>query len=198
MVKRVSILLASLSIAVLAFAGTGAKPAAAVVPFAIAGDNTPNPNVIFSGGVGGQLIIRVPSGFIRSKVGLGSNTNVRILFTPLNGVGAAGYTFIPATGGYDLVLGGGAFQIIDNITNMLLLGGQFSNAILHGTNGSSSASLTLMRDSVFYAASLFLPPALPANNGSFSVEFVARMPVAAGAAGPGAFQANDGMTFGAL
>ncbi len=196
--KRVSTLLASLSIAVAAFAGSGLKPAEAVVPIAIAGDNTPNFNILYSGGLAGTLNINIPSGFLRSKAGLGSNNNVRILFTPMNGVGAAGYNFVPATGGFDLVLNGGAFRIIDNVTGALLLGGQYSYAILHGTNGSSSESLTLMKDTVSYAATPFFPPALPRINGSFSIEFVSRAPVVAGPAGPGAFMANDGMTFGAL
>lgn len=174
------------------------QAANATTPFAIAGDNTNALNVTYSGGLTGTLKISIPNGFLRSKVGLGVNNNCTIVYTPMTGLGAANYTFNPGTGVFDLLLTGGSFRIIDNVTGAFLLGGQFTNVVLHGTNGSSSLALTMLKDGATYALPApFFPAFLSPNGGSFSIEFVAKGPVGAGTAGMSSFSANDGMTFGA-
>jgi hypothetical protein len=174
----------------------GASHAFASSPIAIAGDNTSNFNISFSGGVGGALQINIPKGFLLSKVGLGFDPNVSIVFTTIGGSGL--YTFNPATGVFDLVMGGAAFKVVDNSSGTVLLTGQFSRSDLHGTNNSSSASLTLLGDSVSYASGTpFFPSSAIPSGGSLSVEFVTKAPIIATSAAPSNFFANDGITFAA-
>ncbi|MCW3058818.1 MAG: hypothetical protein JWQ02_639 [Capsulimonas sp.] len=185
----------ALGISVL-FATIASQDAHAVQAIAIAGDNTNAPNINYSGGFAGAFNLNIPNGFLRSKVGLGFAPNVKIVFSPLVGVGAAGYNFFPAAQTFNQVLGGGKFQVVNNVTGVVLLSGSFSNAILHGTNGSSSLALTLLKDSVLYnIPSPFFPGGLSPQAGSLSVEFVSTAPVSAASTGFGGFKANDGITF---
>ncbi|MDX1934640.1 MAG: hypothetical protein SFU56_18730 [Capsulimonadales bacterium] len=178
-------------------AGTPQMAHAQNTVFAIAGDTTPNPNVGYTGGPAGVFTLNVPKGFIMSKLGLGGSTNCRIDFTPLAGVGAAGYQFNPVTGVWSQILKGGAFRIVDNVTGKLLLSGQFGEAVLHGTNGSSSLALTLQGNTVNYGVAALFPTILKRERGSFAIEFNAMDLVKATHAGAGAFRANDGMSFAA-
>ncbi|BDI28976.1 hypothetical protein CCAX7_10270 [Capsulimonas corticalis] len=178
------------------FATIAPQSAHAVQAIAIAGDNTPNPTINYSGGVSGVFNLNVPNGFLRSKISPMFNPSVKIVFSPLTGAGAAGYSFFPAAQAFDQVLSGGKFQVVDIPTGVVLLSGSFSNAILHGTNGSSSLALTLMKDSVLYnTPSPYFPVGASPQGGSLSLEFVSTAPVAAASTGFGGFKANDGITF---
>jgi len=171
---------------------------AQITSFAIAGDNTPDPNIFFTGGVGGVLVINIPKGFILSKVGLGVDNDVRIVFSRLPGIGASGYNFNAATGEFSQILKGGKFEIVDNATGKLLLAGQFREVVLHGTNGSSSLALTLLRNSVVYDGTTPFFPGGSIDGGTFSIEFIATDKVVADPSGVKSFKANDGMSFGVL
>jgi hypothetical protein len=167
-----------------------------VESFAIAGDTSPNLNVNFTGGVAGTLNINIPTGFIHNKIAGPWDLNVTIHYAPLVGTGAGGYTFNAATGVFDLILAPGNFTITDNTSHVVQLTGSFGYTVLHGTNGSSSLSLTTLANSVNYTLGTpFAPTWTPAGPGSLAIEFNASAPVAANATGPGSFYANDGMSF---
>jgi hypothetical protein len=189
-------ILSGIAVAALAASLSGVAQAAPSA-FAIAGDNTPGLNINWTGGVGGAWTLNATNAFLRSKIGPAFNANVTVNISPLNGIGAAGYFWHAAYGGFDQRLNGGNFTITDNTTHAVLLSGGFAAAVLHGTNGSSSASVTLEKDSVTYTnpVNAFFPAGTPVAGGSLSIEFTTGVPVVAGAGGCNAFTANDGITF---
>lgn len=203
--KSVSLLMTALSLASLSVALPQAAHAQAMTAFAIAGDTTPDPNIVYTGGTTGTLTINVPKAFIMSKVGLGGSVHARIEFLPMTGIGPAGFSYNPATGVYSQILKGGGFQIIDTDKKIILLQGRFGEAVLHGTNGACSMALTLQKDSAFYLPAPLFPKGWSQEHGAFSVEFNSQLPgkvissPTAGAvySGIGDFKANDGMTFAA-
>ncbi len=173
----------------------------AVTAIATVGTNTPAPNVFFSGGCNGNFVLQTNDAFIRSKFGFGFNPNVSVQFSSMVG-NCASYQ-INAQGVWHLFLGDpngqlSQFQVTDNATGNVLLMGSFRRAILHGRSGSSSLAVTLPVDNVLYApASLWFPPALPLNNGSFAIAILSQNPVIADDNGPQGFQANGDINFGA-
>lgn len=205
MKKSVLLLMTVLSLAAVSIALPQTVHAQTMTAFAIGGDTTPDPNITYSGGVSGILNINVPKGFIISKVGLGASTHARIEFTPLTAIGAAGFSYNAATGGYSQILKGGAFKITDTVSGTVLVAGQFGEAVLHGTNGSCSMALTLQKNSAVYGATPLFPKGWSREGGSFAVEFNSLFPAKVNTTastvglpgGIGDFKANDGMTFAA-
>ena len=167
---------------------------------ATVGPNTPNHNIVFTGGTTGTFNLSTQDAFARSKVGFGFNPNVSVKFTQLKGIGAGGYSFNAITGIWHLILADpngvpSVFEVVDNATGNTLLIGEFQRAILHGRTGSSSLALTLEKDSLGYGVPSLWFPGL---RGTLSVSILSRPTVRADANGPADFAANGDINFGAL
>ena len=195
MLKFQKVILTGIAIGVLAAAGSGQTARAIPFPIAIAGDNTGAMNVNWTG-IGGNLSINIPNGFILSKCGAPFNANVTINMPVIP---AAGYNWQAGPQEFEQELAaGGTLTVTDNVTLQVYLSCNFGKAVIHGVNGSSSAGLTLELDSANYTngPSAYFPTGVLAVPGSISIEFVTLNPIVAGAAGVNAFTANDGITFG--
>jgi hypothetical protein len=173
----------------------------AVQAVATVGTNNSAPNVVYMGGLNGNLNIVTNNAFLRSTFGFGFNPNVTVQFSTM--VGIPGTYVFNGDGVWHLWVRDPNnnpvnFVVFDNANGNVLLRGSFQRAILHGRSGSSSLAITLPADNANYSQnSLALPDGANLMNGSFSVAVLSQVPVGADpAAGPAAFNANGDINFG--
>lgn len=161
------------------------------------------PNSTFGGWAGGAATFQVftntpPQSFLKNKINgvqlVGCNATLNLVNIP------AAIDFDP-WGSADLFFNGvGNFNVACGGT---ILTGTFNRAILHVSNGSNSASITLLTNSVTYVAPTNLITNFAGNfawtNGSLSIGMITDQPVVVNPAIPsiGNFRAYSNIVFGA-
>jgi hypothetical protein len=163
-----------------------------------------SPNAVFNGWAGGNATFQVvtqnpPNSYMKNKLtGVQSN----VCTVTLNILNAPSQIDFDVWGGSaDLLMNGqGSFNVVCGATN---LAGRFDRAILHVADGSNSASLTLLKNSVTYLAPTNLITNLPGNfaftNGSLSIAMITNQPVLVNSVAQtiSEFKAYANITFGA-
>jgi hypothetical protein len=166
-------------------------------------------NSVFNGWNGANADFQVfttnpPQSFLKNKLNGLQFTGCNVVTLNIPAAAPAAVDFL-SFGRADLVFGSsGNFNVVCGNT----LVGTFSRAVLHVANGSHSASITLLADTVNYVAPTNLISNLPGNfawnGGSLSIAIITREPVIVtppSATVPtgsiSAFKAFSNITFGA-